>query len=77
MIVNQWEMCQGTGKALDLDTLITHLQDIRAKFGVIPCRLRNYEEENTIAPITDIIVDDGCIVFESLDPGTLTYKGLS
>jgi hypothetical protein len=64
---HKWEALYGEGKPLTIDELIGKLQAIRKVEGNLPCNFRNYDEENVIAPITDLDSDDGKLVFCSND----------
>lgn len=66
-MTNRWEQREGLGKALTVSQLIAKLQAIQIEHGDIPVELRNYLEENTIAPVTDVQLDHGQVVCESQD----------
>ena len=62
-----WEHVEGSGIPLRIADLITRLQAIEQSEGNLPCQIRNYLEENCLAPITDIQLDRGAVVLESFD----------
>ena len=62
-----WEAQYGEGKPLTIDELIDKLQSIRKAEGNLSCNFRNYDEENVIAPVTDVQSDAGKLVFCSND----------
>jgi hypothetical protein len=65
--LNRWEAVEGCGKSLTITQLEAKLEAIRAVHGDIPVLLRNYLEENTLAPVTDLQLDHGQVVCESQD----------
>ena len=72
-MIDTWEHVEGYGKPLPISSLITRLQAIQVEHGDLPCQLRNYLEDNCLAPITDCMIDRGAVVFESIDlPATET-----
>jgi hypothetical protein len=66
-VPHTWEANYGEGTPLTIDQLIANLQAIRKVEGNLPCRFRNYDEENVIAPVTDLQSTNGCVVFCSND----------
>ena len=65
--VNRWESREGFGKPLTISQLIAKLEAIRLEHGDIPVELRNYLEENCVAPVTDLQLDSNQVVLESSD----------
>ena len=65
--VNRWESREGFGKPLTISQLIAKLEAIRLEHGDIPVELRNYLEENCIAPVTNVSLDGNQVVCESCD----------
>ena len=70
----QWEQVEGSGKPLTISQVISHLQAILSEQGDIACQIRNYLEENCLAPLTDCSLDKGNLVFESNDPAADDYR---
>ena len=77
MSAPKWEQVEGSGQPLTLSKLIANLHSILIAHGDLPCQLRNYLEENCLAPITDCQIDGGNLVFESVDPAANDYSQMN
>ncbi len=62
-----WESVEGSGIPLTIAALISKLSAIQTEHGDLPCQFRNYLEENTLAPVTTLMIDRGAVVFECED----------
>ncbi len=66
-MANQWERIEGNGQAITVSELIEKLLQVQRTSPDMPVRFRNYLEENVLASLTDVTLDNGSVVFESND----------